>query len=175
MTTKTIFLDRDGVINKEINYLHKIKDFEFIYGVFEACQYVQSLDYKIIIVTNQSGISRGYYSENDFQLINNWMLGQFKQNNINILDVFHCPHFPKSNCNCRKPKPGMFLQAKIKYDIDMSNSWLIGDKEVDITAANNAGISNTILVKSGHKINENSTNSKYILDSIQQANQVIIK
>jgi len=175
MTTKTIFLDRDGVINKEINYLHKIKDFEFIYGVFEACQYVQSLDYKIIIVTNQSGISRGYYSENDFQLINNWMLGQFKQNNINILDVFHCPHSPKANCNCRKPKPGMFLQAKIKYDIDMSNSWLIGDKEVDITAANNAGISNTILVKSGHKINENSTNSKYILDSIQQANQVIIK
>ena len=175
MTTKTIFLDRDGVINKEINYLHKIKDFEFIDGVFEACQYVQSLDYKIIIVTNQSGISRGYYSENDFQLINNWMLGQFKQNNINILDVFHCPHSPKANCNCRKPKPGMFLQAKIKYDIDMSNSWLIGDKEVDITAANNAGISNTILVKSGHKINENSTNSKYILDSIQQANQVIIK
>jgi len=175
MTIKTIFLDRDGVINKEINYLHRIKDFEFIYGVFEACQYVQSLEYKIIIVTNQSGISRGYYSENDFQIINKWMLDQFKQNNINVLDVFHCPHSPDANCNCRKPKPGMLLQAEIKYDIDMSNSWLIGDKEVDITAANNAGISNTILVKSGHKINENSTNSKYILDSIQQANQVIIK
>ena len=175
MTIKTIFLDRDGVINKEINYLHKIEDFKFINGVFKACQYIQSLDYEIIIVTNQSGISRGYYSENDFQIINKWMLDQFKQNNINVLDVFHCPHSPDANCNCRKPKPGMLLQAEIKYDIDMSNSWLIGDKEVDITAANNAGIYNTILVKSGHKINASNSNAKYILDSIQQANQVIIK
>ena len=174
MTIKTIFLDRDGVINKEINYLHRIKDFEFVYDIFKACQYFQNLDYKIIIITNQSGISRGYYSENDFQIINNWMLDQFKQNNINVLDVFHCPHSPKANCNCRKPKPGMLLQAKIKFDIDMSNSWLIGDKEIDITAANRAGISNTILVKSGHKINENISNARYILDSIQQANQVII-
>ena len=174
MTIKTIFLDRDGVINKEINYLHRIKDFEFIYGVFNACQYIQSLDYKIIIVTNQSGISRGYYSENDFQIINKWMLDQFKNNGINILDVFHCPHSPNADCNCRKPKPGMLLQAKIKHDIDMSNSWLVGDTEFDISAANSAGVLNTILVKSGHKINEDSSNAKYILNSIQQVSQVIM-
>ena len=174
MSIKTIFLDRDGVINKEINYLHKIEDFEFIKCVFEVCQYLINLNYKIDIITNQSGISRGYYTEKDFQIINNWMLDQFKNNGINILDVFHCPHSPNADCNCRKPKPGMLLQAKIKHDIDMSNSWLVGDTEFDISAANSAGVLNTILVKSGHKINEDSSNAKYILNSIQQVSQVIM-
>ena len=174
MTIKTIFLDRDGVINKEINYLHKIEDFEFIDGVFEACQYLKSLDYKIIIITNQSGISRGYFTERDFQIITNWMLGEFKKKDIKILDVFHCPHLPDSNCNCRKPMPGMLLKAKYKHNIDMQSSWLIGDKEVDIIAANSSGISNTILVKSGHKINELASNAKYILESIHQSSKVII-
>ena len=90
MPIKTIFLDRDGVINKEIHYLHKIDDFEFIDGIFDACLYFQSLGYKIIIITNQSGISRGYYTESDYQKITQWMLYQFKYKNINILDVFHC-------------------------------------------------------------------------------------
>ena len=111
MTIKTIFLDRDGVINKEVNYLHKIEDFEFIDGVFDTCQYFKSLNYKIIITTNQSGISRGYYTEIDFQKLTNWMLGQFNINNIDILDVIHCPHLPSDLCDCRKPKPGMFLAA----------------------------------------------------------------
>ena len=174
MSIKTIFLDRDGVINKEINYLHKIDDFEFIDGVFEACRYLISLNYKIIVITNQSGISRGYYTENDFQIITNWMIAQFKKNDINILDVFHCPHSPDSNCNCRKPMPGMLLEAKYKYNINMKNSWMIGDKEADIIAANTAGITNTILVRSGHKINKADSNAKYILDSIDQSNKVII-
>ena len=174
MSIKTIFLDRDGVINKEINYLHKIDDFEFIDGVFETCQYLISLDYQIIVITNQSGISRGYYTEKDFQIITEWMIAEFQKNDIIILDIFHCPHMPNSNCNCRKPKPGMLLDAKYKHNIDMQNSWLIGDKEIDIIAANSSGITNTILVKSGHKINEVDSNAKYFLDSIQQSKQVIL-
>jgi len=173
MTIKTIFLDRDGVINKDSNYLHKVKDFEFISGVFKTCKYLQNLDYKIIIITNQSGISRGYYTLKDFQTLNNWMIGQFEAENINILDVFYCPHSPDSNCNCRKPKPGMFLEAKYKYSIDMKNSWIIGDRETDIIAANSSGIINTILVKSGHKIDELNSNAKFILDSIKQTNKII--
>jgi D-glycero-D-manno-heptose 1,7-bisphosphate phosphatase len=174
MPIKTIFLDRDGVINKELNYLHKIKDFQFIDGIFEACQYLENLDYKIIIITNQSGISRGYYTEVDFQILTDWMILKFKKNNINILDVFHCPHLPNANCDCRKPKPGMLLEAKSKYNIDMQKSWLIGDTETDIIAANNSNITNTILVKSGHKINENETNAKYVLKSIYESIKVII-
>ena len=174
MPIKTIFLDRDGVINQEVEYLDKIEDFKFISGIFEACKYLIKLKYKIIIITNQSGISRGYFSENDFLNITKWMLGQFEDNNINILDVFHCPHNANENCNCRKPKPGMILEAKNKHNIDLQSSWLIGDKEDDIIAANSAGISNTILVKSGHKIIEENSNAKYILDSIHQSNHVIL-
>ena len=173
MPIKTIFLDRDGVINKEVNYLHKIDDFEFIDGIFKTCLYFQNLGYKIIIITNQSGISRGYYSESDYHLVTQWMLSQFAKNNINILDIFHCPHGPNSSCECRKPMPGMFLNAKTKHNIDMKNSWMIGDKEVDVTAANASGIKNTILVKSGHKIDESNSNASFILDSIEQSKQII--
>ena len=137
------------------------------------CLYFQTLNYQIIIVTNQSGIDRGYYNKNDFDTVNNWMLEQFKNQNINILDVFFCPHGPDSNCDCRKPKPGMFIQACDKHNIDMENSWMIGDKEADITAANAAGIRHTILVKSGHAIDEKNSNAKFILDSIDQVKTII--
>ena len=173
MPIKTIFLDRDGVINKEVNYLCKIDDFEFIEGIFDACLYFQKLGYQIIIITNQSGIARGYYSEDDYQLISKWMLKQFKENGITILDIFHCPHGPESTCNCRKPQPGMFFQALDKYDINMCNSWMIGDKEADVKAANSAGINHTILVRTGHLIDEAKSNASYILDSVQQTKQLI--
>jgi D-glycero-D-manno-heptose 1,7-bisphosphate phosphatase len=173
MSKKIVFLDRDGVINKEVGYLHKIEDFEFINGVFDACVYFQSLGYQLIIVTNQSGIGRGYYNENDFRIVNNWMLEQFKNQGINILDVFFCPHSPESTCDCRKPKPGMFNQANEKYNIDMKKSWMIGDKEADIQAANAADIENTILVKSGHEIDEESSKAKFVLSSIEQIKTII--
>ena len=173
MTIKTIFLDRDGVINKDTGYLFKIADFEFIEGIFDACLYFHHLGYKIIIISNQSGIGRGYYNENDYHKLTKWMLGQFNKNSIKILDTFYCPHSPDLFCECRKPKPGMFLEAKNKYNIDMNNSWMIGDKEVDIKAANLAGITNTILVRSGHLIDEFNSKSRYITDSIKQASELI--
>ena len=174
MTIKTIFLDRDGVINQDIGYLHKIEDCNFINGVFKACKYFKSLGYQIVIITNQSGISRGYFSEKDFQILTNWMTDQFERNNIKILDVFHCPHSPESSCDCRKPNPGMLISAKKKYGIDMDKSWMIGDSERDIRAANLAGIKKTILVRSGHEVNEPESNAMFFLDSIYQVNQIII-
>ena len=161
-----MFLDRDGVINEEVGYLHKIKDFKFTNGVIDSCNYFLSLGYQIIVVTNQSGIGRGLYKEEDFHILNQWMLDNFEQEGVRILDVFFCPHGPDDNCYCRKPKPGLFKDAKEKHGIDMNKSWMIGDKEADIEAANNAGISQTILVRSGHIIDEDATKSKYILDSI---------
>ena len=173
MTIKTIFLDRDGVINKEVEYLFRISDFEFIEGVFDACLYFHHLGYKIIIISNQSGITRGYYNENDYLKLTEWMLDQFNDNGINILDIFYCPHGPESLCECRKPKPGMLIEAKDKYNIGMKDSWMIGDKETDIEAANLAGINNTILVRSGHLVDESKSNSKFTIDSIKQSKEVI--
>jgi len=173
MSIKTIFLDRDGVINEEVNYLYKSSDFQFINGIFEACLDFQSKGYKIIIITNQSGISRGIYSENDYQILTKWMLKEFKKRSIKILDIFHCPHSPNSDCECRKPKPGLFIKANNQYRIDMKNSWMIGDKESDIKAANSSGINKTILVRSGHDFDELNSKANYIIDSIKESKKII--
>jgi len=144
---KALFLDRDGVVNVEKEYLYKIEDFEFIDGIFELCKHYQDLEYKIFIVTNQSGIARKYYSEEDYKHLTNWMLQEFKKRNITIDKVYHCPHHPDINaeCSCRKPEPGMILQAKKEFDIDLTHSLMVGDKERDIEAALNAGINKTYL------------------------------
>ena len=173
MAIKTIFLDRDGVINHEVNYLHKISEFKFIDGIFEACICFKKLGYQIIIVSNQSGIARGYYSEDDYQILTRWLIAQFKEKRINILDSIHCPHSPDDRCNCRKPMPGMFLTAQKTYDIDMKKSWMIGDKETDIQAAIASGIINTILVSSGHIIDKESSSALFFLTSIKESSQVI--
>lgn len=145
--SKALFLDRDGVINIEKDYLYKIEDFEFIDGIFELCRHYQSLDYDIFVVTNQSGIARGYYSEKDFISLTRWMIQEFSKNNVIIRKVYHCPHHPdiSGECTCRKPHPGMLLDANKEFGIDLQNSILIGDKERDIEAALNAGLKETYL------------------------------
>jgi D-glycero-D-manno-heptose 1,7-bisphosphate phosphatase len=145
---KAIFLDRDGIINKDYSYVYKSENFEFCDGIFEALQYLLSLDYLLFIVTNQSGIGRGYYSKDDFEKLTYWMLNEFKKKSVKITKVYHCPHSPKDNCNCRKPKTQLFEQAQKEFDIDMKNSWMIGDKLSDIEAGKKAGITNTIFVNS---------------------------
>lgn len=156
--TKAVFLDRDGVINLDKAYVSKIEDFEFCEGVFEALAHFQRLGYLLIIVTNQSGIGRGYYSEEDFQILSDWMQKELLHVKIKIDAIYHCPHAPEVNCACRKPKSGMFLKAIEDFDIDVANSWMIGDKETDMEAAIVAGIPNTILL--------GKTSVNFILDTI---------
>ena len=102
------------------------------------------------------------------------MFEKFVENGIKILDIFYCPHGPESNCNCRKPRPGMFIDAKNKHKIRMNESWMIGDSESDIKAANLAGVSNTILVRSGNLINETKSCSKFIIDSIRESKDIVV-
>ncbi len=135
---KAIFLDRDGTINVEKNYLYKIEDFEFLPGVIEALKKLQNAGYLLIIITNQSGIGRGYYTEADFQKLNDWMITTLKKQGVIITDVYYCPHLPdaqveiyRKNCDCRKPKLGMYKQAIIDHDIVLSESYAIGDKMRD--------------------------------------------
>lgn len=145
---KALFLDRDGVVNVEKNYLHKIEDFELLDGIIEVCQHYEALGYLIIIVTNQSGISRGYYTENDFKHLSEWMIDYFKSLGVTITHIYHCPHHENIDgaCECRKPEPGMFLEAQKDFDIDMKNSVMIGDNERDIQAAVRAGVTTNILL-----------------------------
>jgi D-glycero-D-manno-heptose 1,7-bisphosphate phosphatase len=169
MKQKALFLDRDGVINIEKDYLYKIEDFEFIDGVFDTCKYFQDQGYLIIIVTNQSGICRDKYTEEDFEVLTSWMIEQFKHQGILISKVLHCPHHPKisGECECRKPNPGMLLESQKLFDIDMSNSIFVGDKNSDIEAGINAGIKNNYLISTGHKIEENKFGVK-IIDNLRE-------
>jgi D-glycero-D-manno-heptose 1,7-bisphosphate phosphatase len=144
---KALFLDRDGVINIEKDYLYKIEDFEFIDGVFTLCKYYQKLGYIVVVVTNQSGIARNYYTEEDFDKLTSWMLKEFSSQDIDIKMVYHCPHHPdiSGECSCRKPNPGMLIQAAKELNIDLKNSIIIGDKERDVLAGINAGLTTTYL------------------------------
>ncbi|NOU52376.1 D-glycero-beta-D-manno-heptose 1,7-bisphosphate 7-phosphatase [Pseudoalteromonas sp. JBTF-M23] len=158
---KAIFLDRDGVINVDHAYVHKIEDFEFIDGVFEACQQFVAMGYIIVVVTNQSGIGRGYYNEQQFSKLSDWMCDEFAKHQVNISKVYYCPHHPdkalpqfKQECGCRKPSPGMLTQAIEEFDIDVSQSIMVGDKLSDIEAARAAGLSKAILVESGQAFSE---------------------
>lgn len=145
-----LFLDRDGVINVEKNYLHKKEDFEFIENIFELCLFYQKQNFLIIVVTNQSGIARSYYCESDFSSLTFWMINEFDKKGVSIDQVYHCPHHPDITgaCECRKPSAGMLLQAQKDFNIDMKNSVLIGDKERDIQAGYNAGLKETYLFSS---------------------------
>ena len=155
MGSKALFLDRDGVINIDHGYVSRINDFEFVDGIFHLMKTALEKGYIIIIVTNQSGIGRGYYSEEDFEKLTAWMLEQLKKEEISIdrSHIFFCPHDPDEGCECRKPMPGMFLEAAEKFEIDMPNSWMIGDKKSDIEAAVNAGVGHVFLTEKNKRIN----------------------
>jgi len=173
VSKKVIFLDRDGVINQEVNYLHKIENFKFINGVFKSLRVLQELGYDFIVITNQSGIGRGLYSEEDYLLLDKWMKKEFEKNGIRILHSIHCPHTPEQKCDCRKPKPGMFIKCFKLFEISKDDSWMVGDSERDIEAAMNAGITNNILVRSGHPISEETTKASTVIDSIKDITNII--
>lgn len=144
---RALFLDRDGVINVDHAYVHKPDDFEFIDGIFELVAAANRVGYLTIVITNQAGIGRGYYTEADFEKLTAWMKQQFLVKGAHIDDVYYCPHHPESamgnylkDCDCRKPKPGMLLKAMNEHSIDMANSIFIGDKESDMIAGRAAGI-----------------------------------
>lgn len=152
-----IFLDRDGVINFERGYVHRIEDFDFIPGSIAAMLSLQAAAYKLVIITNQAGIGRGFYTELDYQRLTSYMVGVLNQAGVALDGIYHCPHHPEAkeellriNCFCRKPEPGLLFQAAADLQIDLRSSIIIGDKLSDIEAGRAAGLSANILVRSGH-------------------------
>ena len=151
MKRPALFLDRDGVINVEYGYVYRREDFVFVEGIFELVKTANDLGFLVIVVTNQAGIGRGYYTEADFWMLMDWMKLEFEQKGARIDAIYFCPFHPdgigkyRKESECRKPNPGMLFQAAEDWNIDLPKSVMIGDKESDIEAGRTAGINNLIL------------------------------
>lgn len=150
-----LFLDRDGVINVEKDYVHQIAEFEFMDGIFDLCRLAAARAMPIVVVTNQAGIGRGYYSEQQFHALSAWMRARFEAQSVRIDGVYFCPSHPEHGIGAyrcdsfdRKPNPGMILRAQGELGLDLARSVLIGDKDSDIMAARAAGIGRTVLLAS---------------------------
>lgn len=153
--TNACFFDRDGVLNIDKNYLYKIEDFEWQEDAMQAIKFLKEQGYFIAVVTNQSGIARGYYTERDMHALHDHMQCELGKIGVTIDAFYHCPHLPNAEvaayaleCDCRKPAPGMILRAIAEHGIDPTKSFMIGDKQRDIDAGNAAGVKG-YLYKSG--------------------------
>jgi len=148
---KTVFLDRDGVINRDSSsYIKSWKEFEFLPGSLEAIKLLTEENFTIILITNQSVINRGMVTQSGLMHIFSNMKEAILKKGGKITDIFYCPHMPKENCSCRKPAPGMVLSAQKKYNLDLSSSYFVGDSAKDIECAKRAGCGSSILVRTGN-------------------------
>jgi len=156
---RAVFLDRDGTINVEKEYLYQASDFEFIPGAPEAIRLLNQAGIMVVVVTNQSGVARGYYTEDDVVNLHRHIARELERAGAYVDAWLYCPHHPSGRgsyalpCNCRKPLPGMLQEAAVRYDIDLENSTMIGDKLADIEAGRAAGC-HTILVRTGYGAGE---------------------
>lgn len=156
MIGRCIFIDRDGVVNVERNYVHRIEDFEFVSGTPEAIRRLNNAGWTVVVVTNQSGIGRGFYTEADYQLLTVHIRKELARLGAHLDAVYHCPHTPDWNppygCDCRKPRPGLIFQAQAAFGLDLRSAVLVGDKKSDIDAGRAAGVPTCFLVESGHAL-----------------------
>ncbi len=160
---KAILLDRDGTINEDYGYVFEIEKFKFIEGVIEGLKILRDLGYKLIVITNQSGIARGYYTEEDAIKIFNYMKDKLLKENIVIEKVYYCPHIG-DNCNCRKPKLELFYKAQREFDIDFNKSYAIGDKLRDLAICEKENIKGFLLNNDEEIKNSNIQRGKNLLE-----------
>lgn len=151
------FIDRDGVVNEERDYVWRIEDFHLLPGVVQGLQRLQQAGYALVVVTNQAGIARGYYRTEDFHHLSEHLRGLLAAQGVHLDGIYHCPHHPTAglppwrvDCACRKPRPGMLLQAAQDLGLDLARSFIVGDKASDLQAGAAAGVRWKLLVESGH-------------------------
>lgn len=149
---KAVFLDRDGTINKEKEYLYRISDFEYLEGAVEGLRELLNMNYLLVVVTNQSGIARGYYTEQDYWRLDEWMRNDLLEKGVRIARSYYCPHFSDGcvaeyakECDCRKPKTGLFWRAVDEFGIDMNHSLAIGDRLRDLSICEESGVKGILL------------------------------
>lgn len=159
MTNKAVFLDRDGTLNVDKGYVHRIEDWEWIPGAIDAIVALKKTGFLVIVVTNQAGIARGYYDETAIASLHARINEELKEYGATIDGFYYCPHHPEfgavRECECRKPMPGLIYEAKRDFDIDLDRSWFVGDKMSDIQAGLSSGVK-PILVLTGYGAKERS-------------------
>ncbi len=182
---KVVFIDRDGTINVEVGYLHKKEDLKLFPDVAKGIALLKQRGYQVVVITNQAGVARGYYTEEDVEILHNYLNEQLLvQANTQIDDFYYCPHHPvhgigkyKQDCDCRKPNIGMFKQREQVSLIHKQSSWMIGDKQLDVEAGKRFGL-NTILVSTGYGKTEHEkeiTYEDYYAETFFEAVKIIIE
>lgn len=179
MHNKTVFIDRDGTINVNVEYLDNPDEFRMYPTVAQGIKLLNKHGFTVIIITNQSGIARGYFSEKTLQEIHQKMNHELSKEGAIIDAIYYCPHHPNDNCDCRKPKTGLFTKAIKDFNIDIKHSYLIGDRMLDVCAGHTIGCK-TILVPEDKKkvkleMNETDIKPDYICDEFYSGVQWILK
>ena len=179
---KLIILDRDGTVNVEKNYLYRIEDFEYTYKAKQAIQKLKNNNFKIVIITNQAGVARGYYTENDLNKLHNWINNDLSDERSYIDKFYYCPHHPlgliegyNHDCKCRKPSDKLYKNAIVDFDVDVKKSYSVGDKISDLIPAKKNGFK-TILVKTGYGKDQEKESMHYvdyICDNLYEASKLI--
>ena len=149
-SSRAVFLDRDGVLISEREYLHRVEDVVFTSGTFAGLKRLAAAGFQLIIVTNQSGVGRGYYTMNDVNKVHDYVLGEFKKHSVSIRKIYVAPEAPDQPSRARKPSPQFLFDARDEFGIDLANSFIVGDKLIDLECGWNAGLRKSILVRTGY-------------------------
>lgn len=166
---KAVFLDRDGTIARDVPYCSRPEDFELLPGAAEGIKLLNEHGFKVVVVTNQSGIARGYFTERMLAEIHDKMITQLAEHGAHVDAIYYCPHHPDDNCDCRKPKPKMLFQAALDLDIDLSQSYVIGDSDMDVELARRAGC------KAGIRVGESGGTGDCVAVSFRDVVEKILR
>jgi D-glycero-D-manno-heptose 1,7-bisphosphate phosphatase len=175
--TRAVFLDRDGTLIVEKNYLSKIEEVEFIPGTGKALAKLKKKGFLLILITNQSGVGRGFFTMEDVQRVHRHIVGALQQEGATLDGIYICPHQPEDNCECRKPKTKLIRDAAEKFQIDPKQSFMVGDRELDVQLGHNAGC-RSVLVRTGYGekvIAGNLANPDFTAADVPAATEWILK
>jgi len=173
MTNRAVFLDRDGTMAKDVHYCRRPEDFKLFPNTAKAIKLLNEHGFKVIVVTNQSGIARGYFTEETLAQIHEKMKSDLAKEGAWIDGIYYCPHHPDDNCDCRKPKPKLVLQAVRERDIELKHSFVVGDLEMDVGLGKTVGCKTILLRDSPQK--DMSISPDYIVSDLLEATQLVLK
>jgi len=175
---KAIILDRDGTLNYDPGYVHKVEDFQLLPGVVDGLKAL-SKEFIFIIITNQSGIGRGVHTKKDMDKFNEKLVNELKKNNIDIKKIYFCPHTPEQVCDCRKPSTKYIKEAAKEFNIDLKNSWVIGDHPHDVKMGHHANAKGIYLL-TGHgkkhfnDLDKNNIKPDFVAENFSQVAEFVM-